>query len=173
MKSALGARRQPMILSISTAGYINDSIYDELIEGEEDAFQVVSAGRNPPNPVELLSSAKMMDLLEKLRKTYDYVILDLPPVGEVSDALAIAKQIDGILLVVRQDYCNRMALNAAINQFEFVECRILGTVFNCTNEEGAGYGRKYYSKYGRKYYRYYRSDYGYGQSNKVKSKEQE
>lgn len=123
------------------------------IEGEEDAFQVVSAGRNPPNPVELLSSAKMMDLLENLRKTYDYVILDLPPVGEVSDALAIAKQIDGILLVVRQNYCNRQAVRATVRQFAFMDSRILGVVYNATLEGGEGYGKKYYRKYGGKYAR--------------------
>jgi receptor protein-tyrosine kinase len=94
-------------------------------------------------------------------------------VGEVGDALAVAKMTDGILLVVRQDYCNRQALNATIHQFEFMGTRILGTVFNCTHEEGAGYGRKYYSKYGQKYYRYYRSYYGSHQKNeKEKAKKQ-
>ena len=134
------------------------------IEGDEEAFQVVSAGRNPPNPVELLSSSKMLDLLEDLRKTYDYVILDLPPVGEVSDALAVAKQIDGMLLVVRQNYCNRVAVRAALRQFAFMECKILGVVANSTTEGGDGYGKKYYKKYGA-YGKYGRGRYyGYGRS---------
>lgn len=138
--------------------------FEELIqpcgmEGEEDAFSVVTAGRNPPNPVELLSSEAMTQLLGKLRETYDYVILDLPPVGEVSDALAIAKQTDGMLLVVRQNYCSYPAVSATVRQFEFVGAKILGVIFNATYEHTGKYGKKYYKKYGR-YGRYkYASSY--------------
>ena len=89
-----------------------------------------------------------------MRESYDLIILDLPPVGEVGDALATAKLTDGMLLVVRQDHCNRLALNAAIRQFEFVESKLLGIVFNCASEESAGYGGKYYRRYGNKNYHY-------------------
>ena len=82
-----------------------------------------------------------------MRQHYDYVIVDLPPVGEVGDALAIAKSIDGFLLVVRQNYCNRIALKDVVRQFDFVDSRILGIVHNCANEDGAGYGKRYYKKY--------------------------
>ena len=138
--------------------------FEELIqpcglEGEENAFSVVTAGRKPPNPVELLSSETMTDLLESLRQSYDYVLLDLPPVGEVSDALAIAKQTDGMLLVVRQNYCNYPAVTTTVRQFEFVGAKILGVIFNATYESTGKYGRKYYKKYG-KYGRYkYASSY--------------
>lgn len=128
--------------------------FAELIQpcglaGEEDAFSVVTAGRNPPNPVELLSSDAMTRLMEDLRATYDYVILDLPPVGEVSDALAIAKQTDGMLMVVRQNYCSYPAVSATVRQFEFVGAKILGVIFNATAETTGKYGKKYYKKYGR------------------------
>lgn len=125
------------------------------------AFHVISAGRIPPNPMELLSSGKMERTLSKLRESYDLIILDLPPVGEVGDALVTAKLTDGVLLVVRQDQCNRVALNAAIRQFEFVGSRILGIVFNCASEESGGYQSKYYRRYGRKYYRNERYDTSY------------
>lgn len=124
------------------------------IPNEETAFQVIASGQNPPNPVELLSSEKMGRLLAHLRKNFDYIILDLPPVGEVSDALAVAKETDGILLVVRQNYCNRIALAGTVRQFEFLETRLLGVAFNCTTEDG-GYGKGYYKKYYKKYYRKY------------------
>ena len=122
------------------------------LKGEEDAFQVVAAGRNPPNPVELLSSARMSRLIEVLRKSYDYIILDLPPVGEVSDALAVAKYTDGMLLVVRQNYCNRVSFGSAVRQMESVGARILGVVENCADENNGAYGRKYYKRYYKKYY---------------------
>lgn len=123
------------------------------IKESEDSFQVVAAGGNAPNPVELLSSDRMSELLEELREKYDYVILDFPPVGEVSDALALVEKTDGILLVVRQNYCNRLVMTSTLRQFEFVGARILGIVYNSVREQGGsyGYGRKYYYKYGRSY----------------------
>lgn len=128
------------------------------ISNSEKAFQVVSAGGIAPNPVELLSSDRMGDLLEALREEYDYVILDFPPVGEVSDALALVEKTDGMLLVVRQNYCNRPIMVSTLRQFEFVGARILGIIYNSVRENGGsyGYGRKYYKygKYGKYGYRY-------------------
>lgn len=120
---------------------------------EECAFDVVSSGRNPPNPIELLSSERMHKMLAQLRANYDYILLDLPPVGEVSDALVATKLVDGILLVVRQNYCDRNALGAALDQFRFVDTRILGVVLNCTSDDARRYGKRYY------YYRGYRRGY--------------
>ena len=127
------------------------------IKNDERAFHAISSGRTPPNPMELLSSPKMLKMLERLRQMYDYIILDLPPVGEVGDALAAAKLTDGMLVVVRQNYCNRIALDSAIRQFEFVDAKILGVIFNCIDEHGGKYGNHYYKKYYNRYYhRYYR-----------------
>ena len=119
---------------------------------EDGGFDVIASGDNPPNPIELLSSSKMGNILTTLRNAYDYIIVDLPPVGEVSDAMVASKFVDGILLVVRQDYCNTLALTSAINQFEFIETKILGIVMNCVGESTgkyARYGKGYYSKYSK------------------------
>lgn len=147
------------------SGYLSgQNRFDELlqdcgIKGDENAFKVISSGQNPPNPIELLSSARMTKLLDRLRESYDYVILDLPPVGEVSDAMAVAKNVDGILLVVRQNYCTRPVLAAAIRQFEFVESRILGVVYNCASEGSGRYGKGYYKKYYHGRYKKYEGSY--------------
>ncbi len=127
------------------------------IPGDERAFHVISAGRIPPNPMELLSSARMEKMLKLLSESYEYILLDLPPVGEVGDAMAVTGLTDGLLVVVRQNYSDRHALSAAIRQFQFVNAKILGVVFNCTTEEGGKdyYHKKYYSKYSRRYYRTY------------------
>ena len=137
---------------------------------QERAFHVIAAGRIPPNPMELLSSARMEKMLERLRESYDYILLDLPPVGEVGDALAAAKLTDGMLVVVRQNYCNRIALNAAIRQFEFVDAKILGVVFNCTNDEHS-YGKRYYKRYYRRYYQKYGYAYGVAEKNRKQPEE--
>ncbi len=129
------------------------------IKDTDHEFHVISAGENPPNPVELLSSERMKKALNAMRQTYDYVILDLPPVGEVSDAMTIAKETDGILLVVRQNYCDRLVLSDAVRQFAFIDTRILGVVYNCTTEHSGKYGKSYYKRY-HKYYgaRYAKND---------------
>ncbi len=135
---------------------------------DELSFDVIASGDNPPNPIELLSSKKMENILSSLRDAYDYIIMDLPPVGEVSDAMVAAKFVDGILLVVRQDFCNTIALSGAVSQFEFIETRILGIVMNCVGEIGgkySRYGKGYYSKYSKysKYSRPYESAYAKAQ----------
>lgn len=133
--------------------------YDENEEGF--AFHAISAGENPPNPMEMLSSLRMERLLGSLRDAYDYVILDLPPISEVTDAMAVAPRVDGMLLVVRQNYCDRVVLRDTVQQFAFIEAKILGIVFNCTGEhKGKHYGRVYYSRYGK-----YRS-YARGKENR-------
>ena len=133
------------------------------IREDKHAFHAIASGMTPPNPMELLSSARMEKLVARLRESYDFVILDLPPVGEVGDALAAAKLTDGMLVVVRQNYCDRVALNTTIRQFEFVDAKILGVVFNSTSEDGSSYGRKYY--HGKKYNRYYKNYRRYYASN--------
>lgn len=148
--------RRPSIakkLRISNGAGLSDylaghSYLEELVQvyGTKVANQeihVIAAGRIPPNPVELLSSARMRRLLEVLQTEYEYVILDLPPVVEVSDAMAVAAQTDGVILVVRQNYCDQNALRDTTKQFEFVDSRILGVVFNHVEEEGRPSARNY------------------------------
>ena len=161
----LGILKKPGLSSYLT-GQID--LYDLVqpcnLKGHDWAFHVISAGQNPPNPVELLSSARMKKALARLRKDYDYVILDLPPVGEVTDAMAVANETDGMLLVVRQNYCDRLVLSEAVRQFEFISSKILGVVFNCTSEHGGNYSKGYYKRYYKRYYRRYGYGYGYGRT---------
>lgn len=152
----LGIRKYPGL-----SNYLSGQSKGELvcqkcgIKGDEDAFDVITAGQNPPNPIELLSSSRMTKVISRLRDIYDYVILDLPPVGEVSDAMAVAGITDGILFVVRQNYCNRHALSDAVRQFEFINAKVLGIIYNCTAEHSGKYGKKYYKRYYNKYDRSY------------------
>ena len=153
----LGLNKKPGLSSCLTGqSDLSHLIQSCTVSGEDNAFHVITAGQNPPNPVELLSSAKMDATLETLRKHYDYIIVDLPPIKEVSDALAIADKMDGMLLVVRQNHCNRVDLGAAIRQLAFVNAKVLGVVFNGVGDSGKGYGKKYYNRYYRHYGYYYR-----------------
>ena len=110
-------------------------------------------------------------VIDTLRKHYDYIIFDLPPVTEVSDVLAVANKLDGVLLVVRQNVCNRLALHATIRQLAFVNAKVLGVVFNGINDEPRGYLKKYYSRYYRRSYgSYYGHFYGH-RSEELNSQE--
>ncbi|MBQ7936823.1 MAG: hypothetical protein IJ333_10840, partial [Clostridia bacterium] len=101
------------------------------------------------------SSEKMQKVVNRLRDFYDYIILDLPPVGEVSDAMAVAGVMDGVLLVARQNYGNRVAFSSAVKQFEFTGVKILGVVLNRATDGAEG--KKYYKRYG--YYSKYEKSY--------------
>ena len=96
-----------------------------------------------------------MSLLEVLRQHYDFIILDLPPVTAVTDALVASKLVDGMVVVVRSNHAVRGALAETIRQLRLVNTRILGFVFNGAEEAGGGYYRRGYYK---KHYSYYYKD---------------
>ena len=119
-------------------------------EGKEVSFDLIVSGDIPPNPSELLGSERMQTLLERLRERYDYVILDLPPVTAVTDAVVASHMVDGIVVVVRAEYAVRGALSDTMRQLNLADARILGFVFN----GAAGGESKYYKKgyYKKGYY---------------------
>ena len=126
-------------------------------------WHIIPAGNIPPNPSELLGSEQMKKLLDECAKYYDTVIIDLPPVNIVADALTIADQVDGLLLVVRENYTDKGSLNDCMRQMNFLERnKLLGFVVTDSGDSGKGYRYRKYGKYGKygKYSKY--SKYGYG-----------
>lgn len=121
-------------------------------------IHVITSGTIPPNPSELLSSNKMKQMVEELRGMYEFIILDLPPVEAVSDALIVSPITDGMLVVVRQNYTETTGLAKTMRQFEYANVKVLGFVFNDYIETSSKYYKKYerkYKKY-RRYYKYYK-----------------
>lgn len=113
--------------------------------------RVVSAGDLPPNPTEMLGSARMQNTLKTLSDYFSVIIVDLPPICSVSDALAVSKYLDGMLLVVRQDYCDESSLRETVKQLEFSKAKIGGFVITDSKVQ-----KKPYKRYGMKnsYYDY-------------------
>lgn len=107
---------------------------------------VVTAGDTPPNPAELLGSHPMEVTLKAMSELFDVVIVDLPPISAVSDALIISKHLDGIMVVVRQDYATKPVLDEAIRQLRFAGAKILGFVMTDADTQKKGYKR--YGNYG-------------------------
>lgn len=139
---------------------INDVVRKLKLDGDI-LLDVITAGDIPPNPVELISSDRMSRLIDGLRKAYDVVVIDLPPVKEVSDAMVVSQMADGLILVARENYCDRVLLSSAVKQFEFINTKILGIILNCSREQDEG-GLKYGKRYGYGYG--YGKRHGYGTS---------
>ncbi|CAM4353068.1 CpsD/CapB family tyrosine-protein kinase [Erysipelothrix aquatica] len=108
-------------------------------------FDVMLAGIIPPNPSELLGGANLAPMLETLKKTYDYIIIDTPPVNVVTDASVIAPHIDGTLLVVRQNFAERDVVLAAKRKLEQTHATLLGSVMNYYDDSKVKSGATPYS----------------------------
>ncbi len=131
-----------------------------------DNWFILPAGDIPPNPSELLGSERMHTLLERYSEVFDYIIIDLPPVNIVVDALVISKWTDGLIVVVRQNYSDRRALDDCMYQIQKLNAKMLGFVMTDANIGTSSY--KHYGKYGKNYG--YGSDYGYGTKSSHTSK---
>lgn len=117
------------------------------------------------NPTHLWSDSHAEKLLKALREEYDYVIIDAPPSAIVSDASLIARNTDGCVYVVRQDYASVDTLREGMEMFSGTGCKLLGCVLNHAEAGGGyGYGKYGYGKYGYGKYGYGKSGYGYGES---------
>ncbi len=136
--------------------------YNEVITHISDTFDVITAGQVPPNPSELLGSARFKELVETVGKEYSYVIIDTPPVDVVTDALVIAPQTAGLVFVVKDQVTPTDSIARAIEAAKFAGINILGAIMNAANpKSSSGYRRYGYRKYA--YYRKYGySRYGYG-----------
>ena len=130
--------------------------------GLHDGLKVISSGDIPPNPSELLGSENMKTMLDLLAQNADFIILDLPPIGEVSDALVVSRYTDGMLMIVRQNYANKRALSAAMLQLENVNAKVLG--FVVTDSDSLSKGKYKYKKKYKKGYGYGYDGYGYSHS---------
>ena len=122
--------------------------------GLEENFYVITAGDIPPNPSELLGSELMRNMIEACATSKDFIIIDLPPVNEVADALVMSRLVDGMIMIVRQDYANRHALNSAMRQLQNADAKVLGFVLTGAGTQNKWGGYKYKYKYKSKYGKY-------------------
>lgn len=120
-------------------------------------LHIMFAGKYPPNPVELLSSPQFDALLAEMRSRYDYILLDMPPLGQVIDAAVVAPKCDGTMLVLDTGTVRYRHAQEVIAQLNMSGGKILGVVRNnVSRSKNKYYVGKYYGKskyYGRnKYY---------------------
>lgn len=132
---------------------LGDNHVDEAIhELGVKNLSLLCCGTLPPNPSELLGSQAMKRLIEQLKKKYDVILFDSPPVVAVTDAAVLSAQADGIILVISSGETTRSAENRAKTLLNNVRAQILGAVLNNVKKEG-----RYSSYYYYYYYHYYGS----------------
>lgn len=145
--SKLKLKSQPGLSNL----LIEDTSLEDAVQHLESwGLDILPAGNIPPDPTGLLESAQMERLLEQLRAHYDYIVMDLPPVNTVTDALILSKCVDGFLLVIKHNVTVYRAVDEMISRFRLVNGKILGFLYTNAAMEHKRYYKKYYkySSYG-------------------------
>ena len=143
---------------------------DEVVHKSEvnENLSFITCGTHSPKPYELLESDEMKKLIEDLRKEYDYIIIDTPPVLILSDPLAVAPFTDGVALICRHFVSYVNDISRALNTLNFAKANVLGVIIN---DYKAQQTSKFYGGY-KKYYYYNSYNYGYASPAKTEDFEE-
>jgi capsular exopolysaccharide synthesis family protein len=129
---------------------------------EQENFSVVTSGPLPPNPAELLASARMEQIMQEIEKEADMIVIDSPP-SLVADVQILASKADGVIMIIYPGHTHSDAAVATLEQLNRAGARVLGVVLNKIPRHRADYygGYRHYSPYYSGYqYHYYSSDNG-------------
>ena len=116
----------------------------DVIQYRNKHLHIITSGKIPPNPAEMLASKSMERLLEQLSSEYDYILMDTPPLNAVTDAQVLSTKADGTLIVIRSEKTKKESMLTAKSLLQKVNANILGIVFN----DVANSANKYYYYYG-------------------------
>ena len=123
----------------------NDRPLEKCIHKIEENIHVLPTGAIPPNPTEILSSKKMAKFLKDIKSHYDYIFIDAPPVGVVSDATIISSNVDGVMYVVGAKETDLSHAQVAIENLKKADANIIGSVLNKYEMKQSSYS--YYGYY--------------------------
>lgn len=150
MHEALGRSQEPGLSNVLVG---EASLADAARPTSVPNLTFIGAGHIPPNPVELLVSPRYQELIADLKRRYDWVIIDAPPVMPVTDAAVVANTAGGVIFVVGSEMTPRQNAAAAVEQLRGAGAKFIGAVLNRVNVQRHSY---YYSPYYRKEYgKYY------------------
>jgi capsular exopolysaccharide synthesis family protein len=144
-----------MSLDIGLSSYLigKSNIQDIIKPSGIENLDVVMSGPIPPNPIELLGSKKTAEFFEYLKSNYDYIMIDSPPIGLVSDYFVLKNFIDAHIYIVRNNYTKIKAIEGVNELYSKKEMKNLFLVLNDIKPEGLGrYGYYYQYGYGYGYY---------------------
>ena len=126
--------------------YLQKKINSAILNTDVKNLFLLPVGNLPLNPSELLSSHRMSFLMSNLKKKFDLIVIDSPPVLPASDALLLVPYTDGVVLVVKSGFMNREIVKRTVEQLRLAQANLLGIVLNQVDVEKEGY-YKYYSGY--------------------------
>lgn len=143
------------------------NLEDAIVKLKKNGLYVLPGTEAVSNASELMGSKQLAELIEALERMFDYVIIDVPPVGIVADALELKDTVGGLVFVVRQDYVKVNRILDSISLFGSSKIQVLGCIFSMASgvfgSKGYGrYGYNSYGSYGMYGSGYYRGKYGYG-----------
>lgn len=139
---------------------LTDSI--TVTKTDIENLSVLTAGKIPPNPAELLSSSRMDKLLEFVKAHYDCVLIDTPPVNLVTDSTAFATKATGYIIIVKLETTDMQEVKMTVNSLRHINAPIVGFIANDANASGKRYSSYYKRSYYRSKYSYnYSYDYSY------------
>jgi len=152
----VGVSLTPGLADVLEGGVaLNDTVVRYTSSTDKTYFDLIPGGTIPEDPSEKLSSGRFQKLLEAAANAFDYVVVDLPPVNVVVDAVNATRFVDGVMVVLRESHCPRYVLDECMEQLRYANANVLGFVMNgCV--EGASKHYQYGSRYG----------YGYRYENK-------
>ena len=104
--------------------------FEDVANYYNENLTIITAGKIPPNPSEMLSSRAMTAFIKEMKKEFKYIILDTPPLQAVTDAQVLSTKVDGVLLVVRAGSTKRDAVLNSIDLIKKVQGKVIGTVLN-------------------------------------------
>ena len=123
---------------------VNMAPMNKAIQNVTRNLDILVAGTVPPNPSELIGSAQMKDLMDSLESQYDYIIIDAPPVGLVTDAVLLSVYVDGYIMVVRKNYANKDTIDKCLRDMQVSNARMLGFVMTDAKRSTADKYQNYY-----------------------------
>lgn len=119
------------------------------VQTDTPNLNAIFAGPTPPNPAELIGSDNFRELIDAAKDTYDYVIIDTPPLGSVIDAAVAAKTAGSAAIVVEEGATSFKFVKVVKEQLEKADCNILGVILNKAEQKKSGsYGSYYGQTYG-------------------------
>lgn len=126
--------------------YVSGQSKDFIYQTDVDGLFVVLSGKKTPNPTELLSNSSFEKMLEALKEEFDLIIIDTPPMGIGADATIIGRNVDGVLMVVRNNFVSKKSVKKVKDDLVRTGSKVIGVVLNRIEKHQSDY-YDYYGYY--------------------------
>lgn len=126
------------------------SLEETITKSKVKGLDVLTSGPIPSDPSRLVESQKIVHIVETLKNTYDVVILDMPPIMAVNDALVVGKNVDGVVMVIEHGRATFTMIEHSLALLQSARLNVIGAVINKFKTHKAAYRYRYYDRYYRK-----------------------